>query len=157
MTYTSPASLSVGAGKFPEKLSAELLWHEGEVSRPWLWTGAKNIFSTPQTPWTTNWNNTASMGGSGLEMMGQTDPRAAAGTIGAFLAMQDIWKQAASTQREVAGVLANAWWVKTLTGTMVTTQVGLDSKQFVQLVDGTWLQLAPGRSPRSRSPAHARS
>ena len=59
--------------------------------------------------------------------------------------MQDIYKATPSTQREVAGVLANAWWVNQLTGTVVTAQIGADSRQFVKLVDGSWI--TPGAGP----------
>ena len=76
LTYTSPAALAVGSGEFPYKLSAQLVFREGEVSVPPVLSG-RRVRSQPQIPWTTNWNNNLSVSGSGLEAMGQSDPRAA--------------------------------------------------------------------------------
>jgi hypothetical protein len=76
--------------------------------------------------------------------MGQTDIRAAVGTIAAFAAAQDIYKSAPSSTREVAGVLANAWWVRQLSGNVVTVAVGHSTRQFVKLIDGTYQTLGAG-------------
>jgi len=140
----SPATLSVGTGGFPYALSASLTWIGGDVRNSWL--GPEN-HTEPEGPWTTNWNNTLTVSGSGLEMM-DGDIRASAGTIAAFLAMQDVYKSAVSVQREVTGALVGAWWVKQLTGNVVTVNVGSDTRQFVRLLDnGTPAQdtfIAPG-------------
>lgn len=76
--------------------------------------------------------------------MGQTDIRAAVGTIAAFAAAQDIYKSAPSSTREVAGVLANAWWVRQLSGNVVTVAIGHSTRQFVKLIDGTYQTLGAG-------------
>jgi RHS repeat-associated protein len=147
VSYTSPASLSVGNGGFPYELTASLTWVGGN-QRTDLFGPLSHV--EPQVPWTTNWNSTLTVSGSALEFMGDKekgagDVRAAAGTIAAFLVAQDIYKSAAvSPQRTVAGVLVNSWWVRQLTGTVVTATVGTDSRQFVNLVDGTWLATGPG-------------
>lgn len=139
VTYASPASLTVGSGAFPYSLSANLIWRGGREQ--------SDVFgpvshTAPTTPWTTNWNNTLTMSGSGLEAMGDTDIRAAAGTVAAFLAMQDIYRSPVSAQREVAALLAGAWWVNQVAGNVVTVNVGADTRQFVKKYDGTWF--APG-------------
>lgn len=142
LTYTSPATLEVGAGEFPDKLSAQLFWRGGEVKGYFQPAG----IIEPQTPWSTNWNNTLTVSGSGMEAMGITDVRAAGGTIAAFLAMQDVYKATPSAQREVTAALIGAWWARQLTGNVVTASVGADTKQFVQLYDGqTWISPGPGQ------------
>jgi len=138
LTYTAPGVLEVGNGEFPNKLTAQLIWRGGEKSSE----AGDAPQGQPRTPWTTNWHNMVAMGGGGLEMLGDTDPRTAAGTIGAFLAMQDVYGASPSIQRDVTGVLVNSWWVRTLTGNIVTVSVGSGTRQFVKLVDGSWI--APG-------------
>ena len=138
VTYASPAAISVGNGGFPYELSANLIWRGGlEPSR-----AGPQTHTQPQAPWTSNWHNTLNVSASGLEAMGETDARAAAGTIAAFLAQQDIYRGAASTQRDVAAILVGAWWLKQLSGNVVTATVGADSRQFVRDVNGQWF--APG-------------
>jgi len=65
-----------------------------------------------------------------------------AGTVAAFLAMQDVYKATASKQREVAADMVAAWWLKTVSGNVVTTTVGTNTRQFVKLFDGSFI--APG-------------
>jgi RHS repeat-associated protein len=144
VTAQSPASITVGNGGFPYELSANLIWTGGNARSTALGPVAH---SEPQQPWTTNWNNTLTVSGSGLEMMGEGDIRATAGTIAAFIAAQDAYKATVSPQREVAGALINAWWVKQLTGSIVTVNVGAGTRQFVKLVDGSWI--APGAGPHA--------
>jgi RHS repeat-associated protein len=144
LSYTSPVSLSVGSGNFPKKLSAQLIYHEGQPLSAGN-NGEYNIASQPGPPFSTNWHNMLSMSGSGMEALGATDPRAAAGTIAAFMAIQDIYKAGPSSQRDVAGVLVNAWWVKQLNDNVVTATLGASSQQFDKLVDGTWI--TPGAAP----------
>lgn len=139
VTYSSPATLTVGAGDFPYSLSANVIWRGGEVVS--VLTGP-TIHTQPQVPWTTNWNNTLNVSGSAMEAMGATDVRATAGTIAAFLAIQDIYKAAPSNQREAAAQISSAWWARQLTGNVVTATIGADSRQFIRRHDGQWF--APG-------------
>ncbi|HEY7641623.1 MAG TPA: RHS repeat-associated core domain-containing protein [Steroidobacteraceae bacterium] len=141
VTAVSLASITVGNGDFPYQLSASLIWTGGYQRSDKLGPVAH---TEPQQPWTTNWNNTLTVSGSGLEMMGDGDVRATAGTIAAFLAAQDAYKAAVTPQREVAGALINAWWVKQLSGSVVTVNVGANTRQFVKLVDGSWIAPGPG-------------
>jgi RHS repeat-associated protein len=141
VTYTSPATLSVGQGEFPYKLDAQMIWRGGDFR-----SGAYGPVdhTAPQTPWTTNWNSALNVSGSGLEAMGDTDVRTAAGTIAAFLAMQDVYKATPSAQRDVTGDLVGAWWARQLSGNVVTVNVGAGTRQFVRRIGGDWL--APGPS-----------
>ncbi|MDO8297684.1 MAG: RHS repeat-associated core domain-containing protein [Caulobacter sp.] len=141
LSYTSPAQLTVGTGQFPYSLSASLTWVGGDWESPVM---GEHNYTPPQAPWTTNWNNSLSISGSGMEAMGATDIRASAGTIAAFLIMQDIFKASPSTQRETSAILAGAWWVRQLSGNVVTVTVGQDSRQFVKRYDGQWFAPGPG-------------
>ena len=140
----SPASLSVGNGGFPYELSASLIWSGGNQQSTWF---GPVSHTEPQAPWTTNWNNTLTVSGSGMEMM-DGDVRAVAGTVAAFMAQQDVYKATQSIQREVTGSLVGAWWVRQLTGNIVTATVGADSRQFVQPItyynDSSYTYILPG-------------
>ncbi|MBX9802004.1 MAG: hypothetical protein K2Y04_04475 [Caulobacteraceae bacterium] len=139
MSYTSPAALSVGQGDFPYSLSAGLTWRGGQPTNA-LTSHVSN--AEPNGAWTTNWNNTLSVSASGLEAMGETDVRAVAGTVAAFLVMQDIYRATPTTEREVAAALTAAWWMKHLAGNVVTATVGSNSQQFLRRADGQWF--SPG-------------
>lgn len=141
VTYASPATLSVGNGAFPDQLSANLIWRGGLEPDRQL---GPNMHSQPQTPWTSNWHNVLTISASGLEAMGETDVRTSAGTIAAFLAQQDIYRASASMQRDVAGLLVNAWWLHQMQGNVVTASVGTDTRQFVRDATGQWLAPGPG-------------
>jgi RHS repeat-associated protein len=136
LTYGSPASLTVGSGEFPFSLSANMIWRGGIFQDQTL---GPISHVAPLAPWTTNWNNNFSISGSALELMDKTaDIRATAGTVAAFLAMQDVYRSAYTPQREVAAVLTGSWWVHQLTGNVATASLGADTKQFIQKYDGTW-------------------
>lgn len=142
VTYSSPAKLEVGQGEFPEKLSAEVFWRGGDYRSHVF---APPGHTEPQTPWSTNWNNMLSMSGSGMEAMGVTDVRAAAGTVAAFLAMQDVYKAVPSAQREATAALVGAWWARSLVHNVVTVNVGASTQQFVRRFDRVWFAPGPSR------------
>jgi hypothetical protein len=79
-----------------------------------------------------------------MEAMGASDVRAGVGTIAAFAAAQDVYEAAASAQREIAGVLTQAWWAKDISGNTVTVAVGSSTRQFVRLATGTYSTLGAG-------------
>jgi RHS repeat-associated protein len=136
VSYESPASLTVGSGEFPYSLSANMIWRGGIFQDQTL---GPVSHVAPLAPWTTNWNNNFSISGSALELMDKTaDIRATAGTVAAFLAMQDVYRSGYTPQREVAAVLTGSWWVHQLTGNVATASLGADTKQFIQKYDGTW-------------------
>jgi hypothetical protein len=116
MSYSSPASISVGNGGFPYALSAGHSFHQGAVP-----TGTFGPI-TPGAPagWIGNWYNALSISGSGLEGMGASDIRAAAGAIAAFLAVQDIYSAAPSAQRDVAAEFTQGWLMHQFAGNSVS-------------------------------------
>jgi RHS repeat-associated protein len=136
VTYESPVSLKVGPGDFPYSLTATMIWRGG-LQQDNRFGPVSHI--APNAPWTTNWNNSLSISGSALQLMDKdSDIRASAGTVAAFLAMQDIYRSPMSAQREVAAVLVGSWWTHQLTGNLATVAVGASTKQFIQRFDGTW-------------------
>jgi RHS repeat-associated protein len=141
VTYASPASLTVGSGSFPYSLSASLIWRGGQLQSQ-VFSPVSHI--APTTPWTTNWNNTLMISGSGIEAMGDSDIRATAGTVAAFMAMQDIYRSPVSTQREAAALLTVAWWAHQIAGNVATVNVGAESRHFLQKFDGTWFSPGAG-------------
>ena len=137
IAYTSPASLSVGNGGFPNALSADLEWSPGptldkQVSGP-------TIPTAPEPGWISNWQNRLVLSGSGLAGMGQSDVRAAVNSIVAFLAAQDIYKASQSPQRDVAGVLAEAWWTHRIEANVATITLGKSSQQFLATAGSQWV------------------
>lgn len=149
MSYTAPASLSIGNGGFPYELSASLSWKPGDRDG----RVGPIIATKPNPGWATSWQNDLSISSSAMEAMGQSDVRAASGTLAAFLVTQDIFNYtpnvsgefAPSLRRTVAGVLTQAWWLHTLSGNVVTVAIGTSSRQFVRLYNGAWI--APGAGP----------
>lgn len=139
VSYTSPAALTVGQGDFPHSLSASVTWRGGNWQPDFSGLGSQ---TNPSGPWTTSWNNELTISSSTLEVLGEGDIRAAAGTVAAFLVMQDVYKGAATTQREVAGALTAAWWLDHVTGNVVSATLGTNTQQFLRRADGEWF--SPG-------------
>src|SRR5262249_44164429 len=135
-------ALKAGNGDFPYSLTANLIWRGG-VSRERGVLGPVS-HTEPNTPMTTNWNNTLTISGSGLEAMGETDIRATPGTVAAFMAMQDIYRQPLSTQREVTAVLAASWWLHQIAGNVATVSIGAETRQFLRRYDLAWFMPGPG-------------
>lgn len=141
VSYVAPARLVTGSGEFPYALHAELFW-KGGAERGQALAPYNRI--EPQTPWSTNWHNTLTVSSSASEAMGETDVRAAAGTVAAFLALQDVYKSSPSVQREVTASLVSSWWLKQISGNVVTATVGADTRQFVRNARGQWLNPVSG-------------
>lgn len=136
---TSPAKLVVGSGGFPYALPGELSWRAAPVRDE---THGVLDHHGPQGGWTSNWNNSLTLSGSGLAVMDKIDARASLGTIAAFYAAQDVYRSAPGLKREVIGQLVNAWWLRSITGNVATVSVGTSTRQFVRKANGDWL--APG-------------
>ena len=140
VSYTSPASLTVGQGTFPYSLTAQIAWRGGQ---PEQFSGSVQSNIAPRGAWATNWNTALSISSSGNEIMGERDVRAALGTVAAFLVMQDVYASSAPSEgdqarRDVVGVLTGAWWAKQITGNVATVTIGTGSTQFVRRPDNQW-------------------
>jgi RHS repeat-associated protein len=132
----SPARVSVGQGAFPYGLSAGLTWRGSEPRDESHGPGAHR---EPQSGWTTDFTNNLTLSGSGLEAMGETDVRAATGTIAAFWAAQDAYRSSPSLKREVAGQLINAWWLEKMVQNVATVSIGTGTRQWLRKPNGQWL------------------
>ena len=139
LAYSSPVSLRVGNGGFPYELSSSTAWHAGV---PPVTRFAPTPPTQPNAGWTHNWLNRLALSGSGMEALGQSDIRGAAGAIVTFLVTQDIYSGTASPQQEVAAVLTQSWWSHQLTDNVASVSLGASTTQFVQVAGGSWI--APG-------------
>ncbi|MBI3675384.1 MAG: RHS repeat protein, partial [Proteobacteria bacterium] len=144
LSTAAPATIKSGNGDFPYSLSGSLSWHP---ATPTDWSLGPPTLTAPRPGWTTNWHNDLTMSSSGLENMGKSDVRAAAGSIVAFLAAQDIYKSSPSTQRDVAAALTQSWWAKQMSGNVISVNIGGSARQFLKTATGTWI--TPGAGPIS--------
>jgi RHS repeat-associated protein len=140
MSQESPANIEVGTGGFPYSLSVGFSWHQGAPNF--------NLYGpiVPEGPtgWVSSWYNDLALSSSGMEGMGSSDIRASAATIAAFMAEQDLFSGTPSAPRDVAATLTQAYLTHQYQGNSITVTVGGSSKQFVRLVDNSWI--APGGS-----------
>ncbi len=141
--YSTPPLISIGTGAAPYKLDYSLNYKAGA-------TGC-NAFGPCVGPlqggWNQGWDVRLNNSGSGEEALGATSPYAAAGTLAAFLAMQDIFSQAslANLNQDVFATLAADWWRGQMVANTVTISRGFSGQQYVRLVDGSWM--APVGAP----------
>ena len=136
--YTTPTLLSVGANEAPYGLDYKRTYKAapaGCTGRFGPCTGGV------QGGWTHNWDIRFSNSGSGAEAMGATSPRAAAGTLVAFLAMQDIFADAGRTEleKDFYSALTADWWRRQMVANVATVSQGFSGKQYVRTVNGSWL------------------
>lgn len=147
--FTSAALQSVGAGEFPYKLE-ETLQMRGESI-----VGSDPVYPQPIDPTrissglVSNFDGAAVIGGAGLSAM-TGRPDAAAPTIVAFVAMQDVYSGAASSDRDVVGLLVADWWGRKLISNIVTIFQGGAAEQYVRTgtEDGKALFRAPTGTAR---------
>lgn len=136
--YTTPTLLSVGGEEAPYGLDYKRSYKaapSGCTGRFGPCTGGV------QGGWTHNWDIRFSNSGSGTEAMGATSPRAAAGSLVAFLAMQDIFADAGRTEleKDFYSALTADWWRRQMVANVATVTQGFSGKQYVRTVNGTWL------------------
>ena len=136
LSSVTGASLTVGKGGAPFSLSASLSYDAAPQAGG---AAGPAIPTQPSGGWVNNWQNNLALSGSGLEALGSSDPRAAAGAIVAFMAAQDIYaNNNPSPQRDAAAVLTQAWWAHQMSGNVATVSLGTASHQFVKLANGAW-------------------
>lgn len=143
--YTTPTLLSVGpeGQEAPYSLDYKRIYkaaHDG-------CTPFGPCTDGPQGGWTDNWDIRFSTSGSGLEALGETSPRAAAGTLVAFLAMQDVFLTSGRTEleKDLYSALTADWWRRQMVNNVATVTQGFSGKQYIRSVNGSWL--APIGSP----------
>ncbi|HEY1561943.1 MAG TPA: RHS repeat-associated core domain-containing protein [Caulobacteraceae bacterium] len=135
--YTTPSLISIGNGQAPYKLDYSLSFKAAP--------SACNPFGPCVSPveggWTNNWDVRFSNSASGDEALGATSPFAAAGTLAAFLAMQDIFagSSTANLNQDVYAALVADWWRAQMIANTATVSRGFSGQQYVRLVDGSWM------------------
>lgn len=142
-SWSSPTLTSVGQGEFPHKLETKIEL-SGSAMRP-----ATN-FSDPNAPIepvrsdvVTNWDGAVSVSSSGLEAMGASRIQAAAPTIAAFAALQDVYRAAPDNRREVIGALVSDWWASAMRFNVASISQGGSSEQHLNTRNG-WVPAAGG-------------
>lgn len=135
--YTSPSLISIGNGQVPYKLDYSLSFKAAPY--------ACNFYGPCVSPitggWTNNWDVRFTNSASGDEALGNTSPFAAAGTLAAFLAMQDIFSQSsvANLNQDTYAALVADWWRQQMIANTATVSRGFSGQQYVRLVDGSWM------------------
>lgn len=137
-SYSSQTLFSVGQGEAPMLLSDGVGLRGGSLTATtmngttvaagnWNFRGPSSLSLVS--------NNLGSLmaGNSAFDAMGDSRLSATAETLAAFVAMQDIWSAAPSTQRDVAGLLATDWWTRSLLFNTVTVSQGAASRRFVKV------------------------
>lgn len=133
LTYTPPADISVGNGGFPYQLTLQRTFHSSTEASPGLGSG-----------WTHNLDIRTSLGGSGLDAMGEQSPMSAAPTLVALYVGQQLYKQnpqldVTTLKRWIVAPFVAHWWTQQLTYNVATVTEGTSSKQFVRMPDGSFL------------------
>jgi hypothetical protein len=136
--FQSPVLASKGQGEFPYKLERSVAMTNPPLQ---LMVGSPSSeFYGPVE----NWRHQVEFGNSGFEAMGSSRVETSVPTIVAFAAMQDVWKSAASTDREVTGALIANWWGDHLLFNVATVHSGASARQFVRLVDDSFISASGG-------------
>jgi len=134
-SYSTPTLLSVGAGAAPYGLDFQLTYKAGAPC--WGTTGP--CLGPVSGGWVSNWDIYFGVSGSGAETLGDSTPRAAAGALVAFLAIQDIYASNLSPlYKDVFAAQAADWWRRQMIGNVATFTRGAQGIQFVKLTDGSW-------------------
>jgi RHS repeat-associated protein len=141
--YTTPTLLSLGAGEEPYGFDYKLIYKAGP---PCL--GDTGPCTGPtQSGWVSNQEIGLSIAGAGGEALGETVARGAAGSLVAFLAMQDVYADASLSdlQKDVYGAMVGDWWRRQMVSNVATFTRGPQAQQFVKLVNGQWFSpTSPG-------------
>jgi RHS repeat-associated protein len=136
--YSTPTLLSLGSGQTPYNLDYGLTFQASN-------SGCNNAFGPCVAPigggWNQSWDVRFTLSGSGLQGMGATSPFEAAGSISAFIAMQDIFSEASvsTLNQDVFAALVADWWRRQMVGNVATINRGFSGAQYVLLVDGKFM------------------
>lgn len=87
--------------------------------------------------WTHNWDYSAELSSSGMETMGASSVRAAATSIVAFLAMQDIYgANPGALNNQIEGLLIADWWRRQMVHNVLTVRRARSTEQFISVPTG---------------------
>ncbi|MEA1673717.1 RHS repeat-associated core domain-containing protein [Nitrospirillum sp. BR 11163] len=138
LSYTQPADISVGAGKFPYSLIFQRTYRPGEGFAP---------------GWHHNVGGSAIVSTSALDAMGRQAPRDAAATLAYALAAIGSFQDSIAASRIITASMAATWWQKTMSNNSVTLQdgTGADSTTYIRRPDGSFGYRAGGTSRLSQT------
>ncbi|MFT4253117.1 MAG: hypothetical protein QM608_11580, partial [Caulobacter sp.] len=144
-SFGSEVEASVGSGEFPYRLErrTELRSGVSPYFPDYLDQYSLQTYRPVGGP-VSNWEAGADISSSVWEAFGQSRIQASAPTLAAFTAMQWVWSQPRSAERETAGALIADWWLKSWRHNLVTVQQGASSESFVRLSDGAFWPTAGG-------------
>ena len=155
VSETSPASIETGNGGFPYSLTASFDWKAGPPADSAEF-GLLPDGQPVSGQFIPNWYNNLALSGSGMEGMGSSDIKAAAASIAAFVAEQDIYTTTdlhlayhlatRRIRRADAGVVRAPGF-----GNVATVSVGKTSRQFVKLPDNSWFEPGPSYATMTMS------
>ncbi|PXA77560.1 hypothetical protein DMC25_23060 [Caulobacter sp. D4A] len=146
-SFSSPTETSIGSGEFPYRLERHTELRGGSYpSFPDYLDDASRQTYRPGAGPVSNWEAGAEISSSVWEAFGQSRIQASASTLAAFAAMQWVWSQPRSAQREVSGALIADWWLKSWRHNLVTVQQGASSESFVRFSDGGYWPAGGGAS-----------
>lgn len=135
--YSTPVLSSAGQGEFPYKLEETLQVRAGRVDRALSPTPSNGPRET-DPGLVSNFRGTAQLASSAYDAMGGSVAEAAAQTIVAFLAMQDVYSSAPTSDRAIVGLLVADWWGQRLVHNVVLVTQGASSETFLDAgMDGT--------------------
>lgn len=117
--YTTPTLLKTGSGEFPAALPLSFT------------VGSRSVLDQAVRH-QHNFDQTASISGSGMEAMGLSNPINAAHSIIAFYVAQQQIKQGVTLANLVKLPFIYKWWADGLTYNVVTVKSGSSAKQFVK-------------------------
>nr|WP_246463468.1 RHS repeat-associated core domain-containing protein [Nitrospirillum iridis] len=135
LSYTPPADLGVGAGKFPYSFTFQRTYKAGG--------------------WHHNIGGAATISTSALDAMGRQAPRDAAATLTYALAALGSFQDSYAADRIMTASMAATWWQKTMSNNSVTLEdgTGADSATYIRRPDGSFGYRAGGTSQLSQSGA----
>jgi RHS repeat-associated protein len=130
--YSTPVLSSVGQGEFPYKLEERLELRGGgaAIAMP---DAPGNGFrqNTGNPGLVSNFDSVVRLTNSGFDAMGAASPEAAAGTIVAFIALQDVYEAAPSADMTIVGALVADWWGRRLMHNVVSVAQGGRTETYV--------------------------
>lgn len=134
--FTSPVVRSIGHGEFPFRLNETLSIRGGGLRGQ-----SMEAYASAQSPslyeqrvsggLVSSFDGAAEFSNSGMVGLGASRIDAAAWSIVSFVLLQDVYREAAGPQREVAALLIADNWARGLLRNVVTIQQGAEAAEFV--------------------------
>lgn len=141
--WSTPTLTSVGQGEFPHQLGTSISLSGGAARPASMFVDPNAKIEPVRRGVATNWDGAVSISSSGLEAMGESRVQAAAPTVAAFAAMQDLYRAAPDSSREVIGALIADWWTSAVRFNVASISQGGSSEQHLNTRNG-WIPASGG-------------